>query len=97
MKSKFLEIETSVTSKLNKIFSTLNQRRCRKEPVLGLDDECIEEEKKDVSTQFSQIQNIQHSDFPGDHLERYCNILPVLGFNSTKYDINNELLAASRC
>ena len=34
MKLKVLEIETSVKSKLNQIFSTLNRRRCRKEPVL---------------------------------------------------------------
>ena len=23
-----------------------------------------------------------------EHLERYCNVLPVFGFNSGKYDIN---------
>ena len=23
-----------------------------------------------------------------EHLERYCNVLPVFGFNSTKFDIN---------
>ena len=23
-----------------------------------------------------------------EHLERYCNVLPVFGFNSAKYDIN---------
>ena len=34
MKLKFLEIETSVKSKFNQVFSTLNHRCCRKEPVL---------------------------------------------------------------
>ena len=57
MKSKFLEIDTSVKSKLIQIFSALNQRRCCKEPVLEYEDECIEEEKeKGVSTQFLQTQ-----------------------------------------
>ena len=23
-----------------------------------------------------------------EHLERYCNVIPVFGFNSAKYDIN---------
>ena len=23
-----------------------------------------------------------------EHLKRYCNVLPVFGFNSKKYDIN---------
>ena len=23
-----------------------------------------------------------------EHLERYCNVLPVFGFNSAKYDLN---------
>ena len=23
-----------------------------------------------------------------EHLDRYCNVLPVFGFNSAKYDIN---------
>ena len=23
-----------------------------------------------------------------EHFERYCNVLPVFGFNSAKYDIN---------
>ena len=25
---------------------------------------------------------------PQEHLERYCNVLPVFGFNSAKYNIN---------
>ena len=54
MKLKLLEIETSVKSKLNQTFCFLNQRRCRKEPVLEFQDECIEEEEEeqDVSTVF---------------------------------------------
>ena len=50
-------------------------------------DEYIEEEEKDVSTQFLQTQKNQLIDLQ-EHLERYCNVLPVFGFNSAKYDLN---------
>ena len=71
MKSKFLEIETSVESELDQNFCDLNQRRCRKEPVLKFEDECNEEEEEeqDVSTQFLQTQKNQLIDLQ-DHLER---------------------------
>ena len=53
IKLKFLEIETSLKIKLNQVLSALNQRRCRKKPVLEIEDECVEEEKEqDVSSQF---------------------------------------------
>ena len=90
MSLKFLEIETSVKNKLNKIFSALNRRRCRKEPVLAFEDGCIEEgeeEEQDVSTHFLQTQKNQITDLE-DHLERFCNVLPVFGFNSAKYDVD---------
>ena len=45
MKLKFFETEICVKSQLNQIFSYLNQRRCRKEPVLELKDECDKEEE----------------------------------------------------
>ena len=45
MKLKFFETEICVKSQLNQIFSNLNQRRCRKEPVLELEDECDKEEE----------------------------------------------------
>ena len=45
------------------------------------------EEKKDLSTQFLQRQKNQIIDLQ-EHFERYCNILPVFGFNSAKNDIN---------
>ena len=40
-------------------------------------------------TQFLQTQNIQLIDLQ-DHLEWYCNVLPVFGFKSKKY--HNSLL-----
>ena len=67
---KFLENKTSVRTKLNQIFSILNQRRCRKEPVFGFEDTCIaEDEEQDKSTQFLQTQNRQLAELQ-DHLER---------------------------
>ena len=39
-----------------------------------------------ASTQFLQIQENQLIDLPVT-LERYCNVLPVFEFNSTKYDL----------
>ena len=85
---KFLEIETSVKSKLNPIFFALNQRRCRNEPVLEFEDEFIEkEEEKDVSIQFLQTQKNQLIDLQ-KHLEKNCNVLPLFGFNSSNYVIN---------
>ena len=40
-------------------------------------------------TQFLQIQKKQLIDLQ-EHLERYCNVSPVFGFNSAKYDLNFE-------
>ena len=99
MKLQILEIETSVKSKLNLFFAALNQHRCRKEPVLEIEDECIEEEEEEeeeqhVSTQFLQTQNNQLIDLQ-DHLESYCKVLSVFGFNNAKYD--NNLIKVSCC
>ena len=80
----FLEIETSVKSKLNQLFCALEQRRCCKEPVLGFEDEFIEEKDQIVSTQSLQTQKDQLIDWQ-DHLETMqCS--PSFGFNSTRYD-----------
>ena len=45
MNIKILKIENSVKSKFNQLFSALNQRRCRKGPVLLFEDVSIEEEE----------------------------------------------------
>ena len=50
---------------------------------MKVENGCIEEEEHDVSTQFLQTKEI---DFL-NHLERYCHVLPVFGFNSAKYEI----------
>ena len=85
MKLIFIEVETAIKTKLCAILEQLNQRRNR---VSNFVDDCIvEEEEKDLSTQFLQMQKNQLIDLQ-EHFERYCNVLPVFGFNSAKYDIN---------
>ena len=61
----------------------LTQRHNRREQA-NLDD-CDNETC--ASTQFLQIQKNQLIDLQ-ECLERYCNVLPVFGFNSAKYDLN---------
>ena len=88
MKFSFIEVETAIKIKLCAILAQLNQRRNRAERVSNLVDDCIvEEEGKNLSTQFLQMQKNQLIDLQY-HLERYCNVLPVFGFNIAKYDIN---------
>ena len=89
MKLKFLEIETAIKSKLTRTLESLNERRCRNQRVSDFEDHCFEDvnEEKDASTQFLQIEKNQLIELQ-EHLERYCNVLPVFGFNSAKYDIN---------
>ena len=88
MKLNFIEVETAIKIKLCAILEQLNQRLNRAERVSNFVDDCIvEEEGKDLSTQFLQMQKNQLIDLH-EHFERYCNVLPVFRFNSAKYDIN---------
>ena len=89
MKLKFLEVETAIKSKLTRTLESLNERRYRNERVSEFEDHCFEDdnEEKDASTQFLQMRRNQLIELQ-EHLERYCNLLPVFGFNSAKYDIN---------
>ena len=89
MKLKFLELETAIKSKLTRNLESLNERRCSNQRVFEFEDHCFEDdiEEKDASTQFLQMQKNQLIELH-EHLERYCNVLPVFGFNSAKYDIN---------
>ena len=85
MELNFIEVETAIKTKLCAVREQLNQRRNR---VSNFVDDCIVEEgEKDLSTQFLQMQKNQLIDLQ-EHFERYCNVLPVFGFNSAKYDIN---------
>ena len=88
MKLNFIEVETAIKLKLCAILEQLNQRRNQAERVSNFVDDCIiEEEEKDLSTQFLQMQNNPLIDLQ-EHFERYRNVLPVFGSNSAKYDIN---------
>ena len=89
MKLRFIEVETAIKIKLSSILEQLNQRHSQQERVSDFDDdECFNDtaEEKELSTQFLQLQRNKLIDLQ-EHFERYCNTLPVFGFNSTKYDI----------
>ena len=83
MKSLFFDIETTIKTKLGSILEKPTQRHNRREPA-DLDD-CDNETC--TSTHFLQIQKKQLIELQ-DHLERFCNVLPIFGFNSAKYDLN---------
>ena len=70
LKFNFLEVETAIKIKLCAILEQLNQRRNRADRVSSFVDDCIvEEEEKDLSTQFLQIQKNQLIDLQ-EHCER---------------------------
>ena len=58
MKLKFLETETEIKSKLTRALKSLNERRYRNQRVFEFEDHCFEDdnEEKDASTQFLQMQ-----------------------------------------
>ena len=89
MKLKFLELETAIKSKLTRTLKSLNERRYHNQSVFEFEDHCFEHdnEEKDASTQILLMQKNQLIELQ-EHLERYCNVLPVFGFNSAKHDIN---------
>ena len=85
MKLNFIEVETAIKIKPCAILEQLNQRGNR---LSNFVDDCVVgKEEKDLSTQFLQMQENHIMDLQ-EHFERYCNVLPVFGFNSAKYDIN---------
>ena len=89
MKLNFIEVEIAIKIKQCAILEQLNQRRNRAQKLSNFADGCVveEQEEKDLSTQILQMQKNQITDLQ-EHFERYCNVLPVFGFNSAKYDIN---------
>ena len=86
---KILEVETAIKSKLTRTLESLNERRYRNQSVFKFEDPCFEDdnEEKGASTPFLQMQKNQLIELQ-EHLERYCNVLTVFGFDSAKYDIN---------
>ena len=89
MKLNFLEVETANISKLTQTLESLNEHRCRNQRVFEFEDQFFEDdnEKKDASTQFFQLQKNKLIERQ-EHLERYCNVLPVSEFISAIFDIN---------
>ena len=86
MKLNSTEVETAIKIKLCTILEQFSERRNQAERVSNFVDDCIvEEEEKDLSTQFPQMQRNQLIDLQ-EHFERYRNVLPVFGFESAKYD-----------
>ena len=47
----------------------------------------VDSEEQDLSTPLLQMQKTQLNDIHED-FERNCNVLPVFGFSSAKYDMN---------
>ena len=90
LKLKLLELETAIKSKLTRTLESFKDSRCRNQRVFEFEDQCFEDdnEEKDASTQFLQMQRNQLIELQ-EHLERYCNVLPVFVFNCAKYDINS--------
>ena len=89
MKLKLLELETAIKRKLTRTLESLNERRCRNQRVFELENQRFgdDNEQKDASTLFLQMQKNQLIELQ-EHLECYCNVLPVFCLNSAKYDIN---------
>ena len=81
MSMLFLDIGTTIRSKLDNILEQLNKRR-QLDSSVDNEDSC---EEVCASTQFLKIQKKQFLDL-NEHFERYCNVLPVFGFNCAKYD-----------
>ena len=90
MKLRLIEVETAIKIELSSILQPLNQRYSQRERFIDYyNDEYFNDtaEEKELSTQFLQMQKNHLIDLQ-EHFERYCNTLPVFGFNSAKYDIN---------
>ena len=83
MRKLFFDIKTTINIKLGSILEKLTQRHNRRKQA-DLDD-CDNETR--TSTQLLQIEKKQLTDLQ-EHLERYCKVLPIFDFNSSKYDHN---------
>ena len=87
MKLNFVEVETAIKMKLCTILEQINQWRKKAETVSKFVYDCFVEEEKDLSTQFLHMQKNQLI-YLLEHFEHFCNVSPVFGFNSAKYDNN---------
>ena len=83
MENLYFDIKTTIKIKLGSIFEKLNQCHNRGEQA----DLVYFHNEIYYSTQFLQIQEKQLIDLQ-EHLERYCNVLPLFGVKTAKYDLN---------
>ena len=82
MKRHILQIETAIKSTFAPILETLNQRRSH-----FIDFEAEKHDSAHSPSQFLQMKKKQLIDLQ-EKFERWCNLLPVFGLNSAKYNIN---------
>ena len=87
MKNLLFDIETTIKIKLGSILEKFTQRHNQRESARFdmSQDDCNNEIC--APTQFLQIKKNQLTDLQKSP-ELYCNVLPVFGFNSEKYDLN---------
>ena len=86
MKNLFFDIETTKKSELDTVLEKLTQCHIQRDQADLLsctfcdNDTC-------TSTQIFQIQKKQLFHLP-EHLERFCKVLSIFGFNSAMYHLN---------
>ena len=85
----FVDIGTVIEIRTDENLETPSQRHYQRGQVLEAAGVCFQEDSDDscASTQFLHLQKNQLIGLQ-EHLERYCNVLPVCGFNSAKFDFN---------
>ena len=78
-KLKILEVEAAIKSKLSRTLESLNERRYRSQRVCEFEDHCFDadNEEKDASTQFLQMQKNQMIELQ-EYLERYSTCYQCL-------------------
>ena len=81
MKINLLQVEAVMKNRLARIPAVLN---CGRSQCVGIEAE--DDNSENCSTNFLQMQKNQPIDL-WEHFERYYKKLPVLGFNSARYDI----------
>ena len=87
MKLLFFDIKTTIKIKLGSILEKLTHCHNRRESAkIDMSQDEFDNENC-ASTHFVQIQKNQSIHLQ-ETLERNCNVLPVFGFNSAKYDLN---------
>ena len=88
MTNLFPDIETTKKVKLGSILEKQLIQRLNRREKARFDmsqDDC--DNKICATTHFLQIQKKQLFIFR-ESLERFCNVLPVFGFNTAKHDLN---------